>query len=144
MTRKQVRLYMVLLLLCGAGLAAALIVTALGKNVSYFRTPTELVSGTYPEKQNGHGLRLGGLVEKGSVTRQGSTLSFRLTDMKNTVGVSYDGIVPDLFREGQGVIVEGKMGDSGIFQASLLLAKHDEKYVPPEIAQELKDAGRLQ
>jgi cytochrome c-type biogenesis protein CcmE len=144
MTRKRARLYMVLLLLCGVGGSAALALTALGQNVSYFRTPTEIVSGAYPEKQNGRGIRLGGLVENGSLTHEGSAIAFRITDMKNTLPVHYEGIVPDLFREGQGVIAEGKMAENGTFQASVLLAKHDEKYMPPEVAKELKDAGVAQ
>ena len=141
MTRKRARLYMVLLLLSGIGTATALVLTALGQNVSYFRTPTELASDTYPEKTNKHGIRLGGLVEKGSLRHEGSAIVFRVTDMKNDLQVRFDGTVPDLFREGQGVIAEGHMGDDGVFQASILLAKHDEKYMPPEIAKELKDAG---
>ena len=144
MTRKRARLYMVLALLLGAGTATALVFVALGKNVSYFRTPTEIMSGTYPEKQSGRGIRLGGLVEKGSLTRDGSAIDFRVTDLKNTIPVHYAGIVPDLFREGQGVIATGKMGESGVFQATVLLAKHDEKYMPPEVAKEMQDAGHSQ
>ena len=142
MTRKRARLYMVLLLLVGVGVAAALVLTALGQNVSYFRTPTEILSGTYPEKTTKRGIRMGGMVEKGSIERNGSTVLFRVTDFKNTLPVHYEGLVPDLFREGQGVIAEGKMDEVGVFQASVLLAKHDEKYMPPEIAQEMKDAGK--
>ncbi len=144
MTRKSARIIMVLLILLGAGAAAALVVTALGQNVSYFRTPTEIASGVYPEKINGRGIRLGGLVEKGSILRQGSALSFKVTDLKTTLPVHYEGIAPDLFREEQGVIAEGKMDDAGVFQAAVLLAKHDEKYMPPEIAKELKAAGHPQ
>jgi cytochrome c-type biogenesis protein CcmE len=142
MTRKRARLYMVLLLLCGVGTSTALALTALKQNISYFRTPTEIVSGTYPEKTSGRGIRLGGLVEKGSLTREGSAISFRVTDLKNELPVHYEGVVPDLFREGQGVIAEGKMDASGTFQATMLLAKHDEKYMPPEVARELKDSGK--
>ena len=144
MTRARARIMMVLLILLGAGVAAGLIVTALGQNVSYFRTPSEIASGDYPEKHNGRGIRLGGLVEKGSIVRQGSGVSFRVTDLKTTLPVHYDGIPPDLFREEQGVIAEGKMDEAGVFQATVLLAKHDEKYMPPEIAKELKDAGHPQ
>jgi cytochrome c-type biogenesis protein CcmE len=144
MTRKRGRLYLVLLLLLGAGAATALVLTALGKNVSYFRTPTEIGSGVYPEKESGRGIRLGGLVEKGSLQRDGSAISFRVTDLKNSLPVRYTGVVPDLFREEQGVIAEGKMDDTGIFQATVLLAKHDEKYMPPEVASELKAAGHPQ
>jgi cytochrome c-type biogenesis protein CcmE len=144
MTRKRARLYMVLALLLGVATATVLVFVALGQNVSYFRTPTEIISGTYPEKQSGRGIRLGGMVEKASLTRTGSAIDFRITDMKNTLPVHYEGIVPDLFRECQGVIATGKMDDAGIFQATVLLAKHDEKYMPPEVAQEMKDAGHPQ
>ena len=141
MTRKRARLYMVLALLGGTGVSTALVLAALGQNVSYFRTPTEIVSGAYPEKQSGRGIRLGGMVEKGSITHTGSAIDFRITDFKNTLLVHYIGLAPDLFREGQGVIATGKMDATGTFQASVLLAKHDEKYMPPEIAQEMKDAA---
>jgi len=141
MTRKRARLYMVLALLVGVGVATMLVFMALGQNVSYFRTPTEIIAGAYPEKQSGRSLRLGGMVEKGSLTRQGSAIDFRITDMKHTLPVHYEGIVPDLFREGQGVIATGKMDEAGVFQATVLLAKHDEKYMPPEVAREMKDAG---
>jgi cytochrome c-type biogenesis protein CcmE len=144
MTRKRARLYMVLLLVCGVAGSAALVLTALGKNVSYFRTPSEIASGSFPEKTNGRGIRLGGLVEQGSLSRHGSAITFRVTDMKNDLLVHYEGIVPDLFREGQGVIAEGHMDAAGVFQATVLLAKHDEKYMPPEVAKELKDAGHAQ
>lgn len=139
--KKRARLLMVLLLLAGVGTAVGLVLAALGQNVSYFRTPTELVSGRFPEKQNGRGIRLGGLVEKDSFQHAGSAITFRVTDLKNEITVHYDGIVPDLFREGQGVIAEGHVDPDGAFKATVLLAKHDEKYMPPEVAKELKDAG---
>ena len=144
MTRKRARLYMVLALLLGVGAATALIFAALGQNVSYFRTPTEIIAGNYPEKQSGRSFRLGGLVEKGSLVRKGSAVDFRVTDLKNTISVHYVGLVPDLFREGQGVIATGKMDKAGVFRATVLLAKHDEKYMPPEVAQEMKAARRPQ
>jgi cytochrome c-type biogenesis protein CcmE len=133
MTRKRARLYGVLLLLLGVGVAAALVLTALKDNVSYFRTPTEIVSGTYPEHASGRALRLGGMVEKGSVVHNGTIVTFRLTDFTNTMSVHYEGLLPDLFREGQGVIAEGKMAADGVFMADTILAKHDEKYMPPEL-----------
>jgi cytochrome c-type biogenesis protein CcmE len=141
MTRKQARLYGVLFLLVTVGAATALVLFALRDTMSYFRTPTEILSGTYPERANGRGFRLGGLVEKGSLKRDGDQISFRVTDLKNTLSVTYRGILPDLFREGQGVIAEGKMNSDGAFAAERLLAKHDEKYMPPEVAQELKQTA---
>ena len=133
MTKKQARLYGVLLLLAGVGLAVTLVLTALKDNVSYFRTPSEIVAGTYPEKASGRGLRLGGMVEKDSVKHDGAVVTFRVTDFSNTLAIRYEGLLPDLFREGQGVIAEGKMGADGVFQADRILAKHDEKYMPPEL-----------
>ncbi|MDE2029861.1 MAG: cytochrome c maturation protein CcmE [Alphaproteobacteria bacterium] len=143
MTPKRTRLSVVLILLAGAGLATFLTAKALGNNLSYFRTPTQVVTGAYPEKNSGRSFRLGGLVEKGSVVRNGISLDFKITDLKNEIAVHYEGVVPDLFRAGQGVIVEGKVGKSGVFQASVLLAKHDAKYMPPEVKDELKKAGHV-
>lgn len=133
MTKKQARLYGVLLLLLGVGAATALVLTALKDNVSYFRTPSEITSGTYPEKAGGRGLRLGGMVEKDSVRHEGAVVTFRVTDFSSSLLVRYEGLLPDLFREGQGVIAEGRMGADGVFQAERILAKHDEKYMPPEL-----------
>lgn len=134
MTRKQARLYGVLLLLLCVGAATALVLTALRDNVSYFRTPTEIVTGNYAEHASGRGLRMGGMVEKNSVQHYGTVVTFRVTDFNNTLPVRYEGLLPDLFREGQGVIAEGKMGGDGVFLAERILAKHDEKYMPPELA----------
>ncbi len=141
MTRKQARLYGLLLFLLGLGTAAGLVLYALSDNMSYFRTPTEIVSGAYPEKNSNHSLRLGGLVEKGSLQRQGTTIFFRVTDLKNSLMVRYSGTVPDLFREGQGVVATGRVAADGVFVAEQLLAKHDEKYMPPEVARALQQSG---
>jgi cytochrome c-type biogenesis protein CcmE len=138
MTRKHARLYVLLLFLLGLGTATGLTLLALRDNLSYFRTPTEITSGNYPERSSGRAFRLGGLVEKGSLKKQGDTISFRVTDLKTSMRVRYNGIVPDLFREGQGVVAEGRMGPDGAFVATRLLAKHDEKYMPPEVAKELQ------
>ena len=142
------RLYMLGLGMAGVGAAVGLTLFALGDNLSYFRTPTELVTGNYPEHEKGRGIRLGGLVEKGSLQRAwmqsgGENLTFRVTDLKQSVTVRYRGIVPDLFREGQGVVAEGKMDADGTFRAERILAKHDEKYEPPEVKNALHpDAKR--
>jgi cytochrome c-type biogenesis protein CcmE len=142
MTRKaRLRLYGLLLFLAGFGTATGLTLYALRDNLSYFRTPSELVSGNFPERTNGRALRLGGLVEKGSIKRETrgdqEIVTFRVTDLAKTVTVHFQGIVPDLFREGQGMIAEGKMAPDGTFTATQLLAKHDEKYMPPEVAKTL-------
>ncbi len=128
------------MLVLGAATATGLVLTALRDNVTYFHTPTEIVTGHYGAR--GRGVRLGGLVEKGSVKHDGDKVTFLVTDLANTLPVSYQGIVPDLFREGQGVVAEGKMDDGGVFVADRILAKHDEKYMPPEVAQALKDAPK--
>ncbi len=140
MTRRQQRLCAVFLILLGVGAATALALTALQDNLSYYRTPTDIVNGTYPEKSSGRGFRLGGLVEKGSIERADGTIRFRVTDLANSLPVHYRGVPPDLFRDGQGVVAEGKMSADGVFNAQLLLAKHDEKYMPPPVAAALKPA----
>ena len=131
------RLYGVLLILLGIGAATALVMTALKDNIAYFRTPSEILSGNFPEKNSGRAFRLGGLVEAGSLKRAGTSITFSVTDMKQSLMVTYNGVVPDLFREGQGVVAEGRMNSGGVFVASTLLAKHDEKYMPPEVAKAL-------
>ncbi len=121
------------------GGAAALVLTALQENIRYFYSPSDL--NTAPA---GRSIRLGGLVEEGSVKRQddGLTVTFRITDLAASVPVTYKGILPDLFREGQGVVTEGTLGPGGQFVAREVLAKHDETYMPPEVADALKKAGQ--
>jgi cytochrome c-type biogenesis protein CcmE len=141
MTRKKRRLYAVGLSMLGLGTATALTLTAIGSgNISLYRTPTELVTGPALTAS----LRIGGLVEQGSVQRigDGSTVAFRVTDLNNAVPVRYRGIVPDLFREGQGVVAEGRMGPDGVFIAREILARHDENYMPKEVADALKQSGQ--
>jgi cytochrome c-type biogenesis protein CcmE len=141
--QSRLRLYGLLLFLAGFALATGLVLYALKDNLSYFRTPSEIVSGDYPEAHTGRAIRLGGLVEQGSLARTWlksgeEEVAFRITDLAQSVSVHYKGVVPDLFREGQGVIAEGKMSPDGSFMATRLLAKHDEKYMPPEVAKSLK------
>lgn len=141
MTKKgSRRLYGVLLILLGSGIATTLTLMALKNNVSYFRTPTEIVMGNYPEKKSGRNLRVGGLVEKGSIKRNSYRINFLITDMANSMAVEYEGMVPDLFREGQGVVADGKMRADGVFIAERILAKHDEKYMPPEVTKALQNS----
>ncbi|NOX08250.1 MAG: cytochrome c maturation protein CcmE [Gammaproteobacteria bacterium] len=122
-------------------LATWLVFNALGNNMSYFFSPTEVTEGKAPK---GHLFRLGGLVESGSLQRgKELTVRFNVTDNANQVSVAYTGILPDLFAEGQGVIAQGKMGTDGIFIAEEVLAKHDENYMPPEVAEAL-EKGRQQ
>lgn len=140
MKAKTQRLWLVggaVLALAGAGVLA---LSTLGEQATYFYAPSDLGKGPAPTAA----IRLGGMVEKGSVARDGATVHFVVTDFAKTVPVAYTGILPDLFREGQGVIAEGKIDPaSGEFQASTILAKHDEKYMPPEVAGAMKKARSL-
>lgn len=139
MKARQKRLIFILIGLAVLGLAAWLVFNALGSNMSYFYSPTEVVEKKAPED---HLFRLGGMVVNGSVERgKELTVRFAVTDTANAVNVEYTGILPDLFEEGQGVIAQGKLGDNGIFVASEVLAKHDENYMPPEVADALEKAG---
>jgi cytochrome c-type biogenesis protein CcmE len=140
-TRKRRRLYAVIGGLAMLGVAVALVLTALRDSVVFFYSPSDL--GEKPLAP-GQRIRIGGLVAAGSVAKSadGITTQFTVTDMKAEIPVRYSGILPDLFREGQGVVVEGKLEPGGAFQASEVLAKHDENYMPPEVADALKRAGR--
>lgn len=139
MTRKQRR---GVFILGGVGvlmLALILVLFGLSRHIDVFRTPTSLKAETVAPGIN---FRLGGLVEQGSVKRgEGVNVRFSVTDSAATVPVVYNGILPDLFREGQGVIVQGKLNASGTFEAASVLAKHDENYMPPEVAKALKEQG---
>lgn len=138
MTRKRRRLiFLVAALLCLGG-ATALILTAFQDSIAYFQSPSDLVK-TPPGPDRA--IRMGGLVEEGSVAREGETLRFGVTDKASTVLVVYVGAVPDLFREGQGVVVEGHLKADGTFMAETLLAKHDERYMPKEAVDALKASG---
>ena len=141
MTRKQKRLTLIglagLVLACAVGL----VLFALGDKITYFTSPSDLAE---HRVSPGTRLRLGGLVEAGSVVHEGSSVRFRVTDGVNAVPVTYNGILPDLFREGQGTVAEGKVGADGVFTADSVLAKHDEKYMPKEVADALKKSGHWQ
>ncbi|POF32340.1 cytochrome c maturation protein CcmE [Roseibium marinum] len=142
MTRKQRRL--TLIGTAGVVLATAfgLIMFALYDELVFFQSPTDIARNTLPSGQR---IRLGGLVEDGSVVRSDNAeVSFRVTDMENTVSVTYKGILPDLFREGQGVVTEGIVRPDGVFVADSVLAKHDENYIPKEVAEALKKQGHWQ
>ncbi len=141
MTRKKRRLYMLLLGLIGLGTATALTLTAFDENVAFFFSPSDLTT-----KPPGDRLvRVGGLVEGGSVVKldDGITTNFTITDTAHSVKVTYAKALPDLFREGQGVLVEGRLRPDGMFVASEVLAKHDEKYMPKEVADALKKSGQF-
>lgn len=142
MTPRQKRFSFVLVGLAALGIATYLIFSALGDATAYFRSPTDIAQGKVPQ---GSKFRLGGLVEADSIQRQSDdlTVHFVVTDLANRVTVSYTGILPDLFTEGQGVVTEGKMAADGIFMAEMVLAKHDETYMPPEVAEALEKGGKM-
>jgi len=139
MKPRHKRLAFILVGLAGVAIAATLILNAFRSNMVFFFSPSELVAGKVPKD---HSFRLGGLVEKGSLKREndGLTVHFVVTDLAQNVNVTYKGILPDLFKEGQGVVTMGRMGPDGQFHADEVLAKHDEKYMPPEVAKALKEA----
>jgi cytochrome c-type biogenesis protein CcmE len=132
MSKRRQRMIAVAALVFGVGLAAALGFTAFRKNMMYFYTPSDLLSGKLAA---GAALQLGGLVEKGSLKRgEGLNIEFVMSDCRNAVPVHYEGVLPDLFREGQGVVATGHMNADQVFVASTILAKHDENYMPPNVA----------
>ena len=140
MTPRKKRIVIVCCILAGMALAATLILTAFEKNLLYFYSPTQIIAGEAPTER---AFRIGGLVLNDSVERNSDNLevSFILTDTLNQIKVTYKGILPDLFREGQGIVANGRLETGNVFKADEVLAKHDENYMPPEVAQALKDAG---
>jgi len=138
-TRKQRRAVFIVLSVCVLSLAVLLVAVALRDTIVFFLTPGEVAEKAIPA---GKRIRLGGLVAEGSLKRgTGMQVEFAITDKVKTIPVSYTGILPDLFREGQGVVAEGKLDGTGHFVADTVLAKHDEKYMPPEVARALKAQG---
>ncbi len=133
MTPRQKRMWTIGLVGLGLSIAVALALTAFRENILFFYSPTEIVSGNAPE---GSLVRVGGLVEEGSVKREPNSLKLRfdLTDLSQKVTVNYEGILPDLFREGQGIVAQGRLRADRTFEAVEVLAKHDEKYMPPQVA----------
>ena len=133
------RLIAVLLVLAGVGVATVLGLVAFRKNILYYYTPSQVAAGA---AEPGRPFRMGGLVAMGTVQRVAGTMTvhFTLTDMQKSVPITYTGILPDLFREGQGIVVHGSLGQDGAFTADEVLAKHDEKYMPPEVAAAIKKA----
>ena len=138
--RKQQRMLLVAMAVLLLGGATLLVMTALSDSVAFFATPSDIAEGRVEKDKN---FRVGGLVVEGSVERTGDqgVVLFALTDQVNEVKISYQGILPDLFREGQGIVAQGRIGPDGVFVASEVLAKHDENYMPAEVADALKEAG---
>jgi cytochrome c-type biogenesis protein CcmE len=139
MTRKQTRLSLILAGLALLGLAVGLVLFALRDSIVFFYTPSEMAS---KQITPGTRVRLGGLVEQGSLVKGADgAVTFRVTDMTKSMQVNFKGLLPDLFREGQGVVAEGSANADGTFKADSVLAKHDEKYMPKEIVDKLKAQG---
>jgi cytochrome c-type biogenesis protein CcmE len=139
MKPKHRRLYIVVAALAALGIAAALVLNAFEENLVFFYSPSDLAEKPVPQDQY---IRVGGLVAGGSVEKSGLDVAFTITDGARDVRVSYTGVLPDLFREGQGVVTRGKIQPGGAFVAEEVLAKHDEKYMPPEVADALKKTGQ--
>ena len=138
MKPRQQRMLAVGLVVVGVAIAAAFTLQAMKDNMMFFVSVSDVVAGDYPQGRN---FRLGGLVLEGSIEREEGSLemTFIVTDMRCQVPVSYTGVLPDLFREGQGVVAHGRLADSGVFVADTILAKHDENYMSPEVADSLVD-----
>ncbi|MCG6937987.1 MAG: cytochrome c maturation protein CcmE [Gammaproteobacteria bacterium] len=139
MNKRSRRKVLIIAVVFGVGLATVLGLTAFQENLLYFYTPTQIKAGEAPQS---HSFRVGGLVVNGSVSREAGSLKvqFDLTDNAETMTVQYTGILPDLFREGQGIVAMGSLQPNGMFVADEVLAKHDENYMPPEVADALKAA----
>ena len=137
------KLALIALVVAALGVAAALVLNAFNSNLVFFFSPTQVANGEAPTSR---AFRIGGLVEEGSIKRQadGLTVSFVVTDTAKSIPVTYTGILPDLFKEGKGVVAEGKLGSDGLFNATQVLAKHDENYMPPEAASALEQAQKAQ
>lgn len=139
---RKKRLFIILGILAGVGIAVALALSALQQNINLFYTPTQIANGEAPQDTR---IRAGGMVAEGSVKRTGDSLDveFVVTDFAKSVTIRYHGILPDLFREGQGIVALGKLDGQGVLVADEVLAKHDEKYMPPEVTKALKESGNL-
>ena len=126
--------------LCSVGVAAALVLNAFNSNLVFFYTPSQIAAKEAPQ---GRTFRVGGLVQAGTVAREGVTVRFLVTDTAKTMPVRYEGVLPDLFKEGKGVVAQGQLGPDGVFVAREVLAKHDENYMPPEAADAVRKAEQV-
>ncbi|MBX8475208.1 cytochrome c maturation protein CcmE [Pseudomonas cichorii] len=138
---RKKRLLIILAILAGVGIALALALSALKENINLFYTPTQIANGEAPLDTR---IRAGGMVAKGSLQRSSDSLDVRfvVTDFSKSVTITYRGILPDLFREGQGIVALGKLNAEGVVVADEVLAKHDEKYMPPEVTKALQESGQ--
>ncbi|AIS14217.1 cytochrome C biogenesis protein CcmE [Pseudomonas chlororaphis subsp. aurantiaca] len=139
---RKKRLLIILGVLGGVGVAVGLALSALQQNINLFYTPTQIANGEAPHDTR---IRAGGMVQMGSLQRSADSLDVRfvVTDFNKAVTITYRGILPDLFREGQGIVALGKLNADGVVVADEVLAKHDEKYMPPEVTKALKDSGQM-
>ena len=128
-------------IICAVGVAVALVLNAFQSNLVFFYSPTQVAAHEAPPNRS---FRLGGLVEKGTVQRDGVHVQFVVTDTAKSVPVRYEGILPDLFKEGKGVVAQGRLGPDGVFRATDVLAKHDENYMPPEAGHAIEQAQKAQ
>jgi len=143
MKARHKKLVLIVLVLAALGIAVALVLNAFNSSLVFFFSPAQVAAGEAPLNR---AFRIGGLVEPGSIKREadGLTTRFIVTDTARTIPVTYTGILPDLFKEGKGVVAEGRLGADGVFTATQVLAKHDENYMPPEAASAIEQAQRAQ
>ena len=143
MKPRHKKLALIAVIVAALGVAVVLVLNAFNSNLVFFFSPTQVANGEAPTNR---AFRIGGLVEEGSVKREGDGLTTRfvVTDTAKTIPVSYTGILPDLFKEGKGVVAEGRLGPDGLFAATQVLAKHDENYMPPEAASAIEQAQKAQ
>jgi len=141
MKPRQKRLALIVGGVAVLGVASWLILSAFNDNLVFFFSPSDVVAAKAPQ---GRAFRVGGLVETGSVSREGVNVSFKVTDTVKAIPVVYTGMLPDLFKEGKGVVAQGKLGSDGVFHASEVLAKHDENYMPPDAAHAVEQAQKAQ
>ena len=141
MKRRHKRIAFICVGLAGLAVAAGLVLSAFQNNLVFFFSPTQVAAKEAPVDRT---FRIGGLVQEGTLQRDGLTVRFTVTDTATSIPVVYNGILPDLFKEGRGCVAQGKIGADGVFQADQVLAKHDENYMPPEVAEALKKSGRWQ
>ena len=139
MKPRQKRIAMIVGALIAVGLAVVLILNALNSNIALYVTPSDVAAGKSP---TGQAFRIGGMVKDGSIKRDGLTVHFVITDMVKDIPVAYTGILPDLFKEGKGAVIQGRLNPNGQFIASEVLAKHDENYMPPEAKHALEQAQK--
>jgi cytochrome c-type biogenesis protein CcmE len=141
MKPRQKRIALIAGGLAAIGIASALVLNALDSNIALYVTPSEVAAGKAPQ---GKAFRIGGMVREGSLRRDNLTVHFVITDTAKDIPVAYTGILPDLFKEGKGAVIQGRLGNDGLFTASEVLAKHDENYMPPEAKDAVEQAQKAQ